>query len=142
MNILSMKKTMLYTTKFATAVAMTGVLMSAAQAAPQKAAPEAENFDILTMMVQRCTSDATAAKFTDAKSAQKLCSCTINVQANNLKLGEFWAIQSMARNGKDPHNLPALKRIQPQLDKCKEGIVLNMQPADAGSAAPVAPAKP
>ncbi len=141
MNILSMKKTMLYTTKIATAVAMMGVLMSAAQAASPKAAPDAGAaqsqgpVDIQTVMVQRCTSEATAAKVTDAKSAQKVCGCTIGVQANNLKLGEFWAIQSAAMSGKDPHALAALKRIQPQLDKCREGVVFNAPPADAGSAA-------
>lgn len=148
MNILSMKKTMLYTAKMATAVAMMGALMGIAQAATSKAAPDAGAaqgpVDIQTVMVQRCTSEATAAKVTDAKSAQKVCSCTIGVQANNLKLGEFWAIQSAAMSGKDPHTLAALKRIQPQLDKCREGITFNAPPADAGAAAPApaAPTKP
>jgi len=144
MNILSMKKTMLYTTKMATAAVMMGVLMGAAQAATPKSAPDAgaapAPVDIQTVMVQRCTSEAAAAKVTDAKSAQKVCGCTIAVQANNLKLGEFWAIQSAAMSGKDPHTLAALKRIQPQLDKCREGIVLNPPPADAGTAAAPAPA--
>ncbi len=143
MNILSMKKSMLYMTKVATAVAMMGVLMGAAQAATPKSAPDAGAaqgpVDIQTVMVQRCTSEATAAKVTDAKSAQKVCNCTIGVQANNLKLGEFWAIQSAAMSGKDPHTLAALKRIQPQLDKCREGVVFNTPPADA---APTAPTKP
>lgn len=133
----AMQKTMLYTTKVAMSLLLTGLVMTSVQAAPKKAAPAKEApVDIQTVMVQRCTSEATAAKITDAKSAQKVCGCTIGVQANNLKLGEFWAIQSMAMNNKDPRSLPALQRIQPQLDKCREGITFNAPPAP--SAAPEA----
>ena len=113
--------------------------MTSVQAAPKKASEkQAAPVDIQTVMVQRCSSEATAAKITDAKSAQKVCGCTIGVQANNLKLGEFWAIQSMAMNGKDPRTLPALQRIQPQLDKCREGITFNAPPSTAPSVAPAA----
>ncbi len=130
MNTLSMKKVMLATTKIAIAATMSSLLMTAAQAAPKKeAAKDAGPVDIQTVMIQRCTSEATSAKITDAKSAQKICSCTIGVQANNLKLGEFWAIQSLAMSGKDPRSLPALQRIQPQLDKCREGVTFNAPPA-------------
>ncbi len=143
MNTLSMKNVMLATTKIAMAAAMSGLLMTAAQAAPKKdaGAKDAGPVDIQTVMIQRCTSEATSAKITDAKSAQKVCSCTIGVQANNLKLGEFWAIQSLAMSGKDPRSLPALQRIQPQLDKCREGVTFNTPTAPAADAAP-APAKP
>ncbi len=137
-----MEKTMLQTAKVAMSVLLTGLVMTSVQAAPKKAAPtkEAAPVSIQTIMVEKCTSEATAAKITDAKSAQKVCGCTIGVQANNLKLGEFWAIQSLAMNGKDPRSLPALQRIQPQLDKCREGIVFNAPPsaAPAPAAAPAA----
>lgn len=138
MNTFSMKDTVMSTTKIAMSVLFTGLIMTSAQAAPKKAAPakEAAPVDIQTVMVQRCTSEATAAKITDAKSAQKVCGCTIGVQANNLKLGEFWAIQSMAMNGKDPRTLPALQRIQPQLDKCREGVTFNQPPSAAPAPAP------
>lgn len=147
MNTLSSKKTlmkssvlksaMLQTTKIVMSVLLTGLVMTSVQASPKKVTPakDAAPVDIQTVMIQRCTSEATAAKITDAKSAQKVCSCTIGVQANNLKLGEFWAIQSSAMNNKDPRTLPALQRIQPQLDKCREGVTFN-----APTTAPTAPA--
>jgi len=114
-----------------------GMAAGVAHAAPKKdAGANQPPVDLQTIMVQRCASEATAQKVLDSKSAQKFCSCTIGVQASNLKLGDFWAIQSSAMNGKDPHSLPALQRIQPMLDKCKEGIQFNQPqaPADDGSA--------
>jgi hypothetical protein len=100
--------------------------MGLAFAAPDsKDAPK----DVQSMMVQRCVAEATAAKVTDAKSAQKVCSCTIDVQAKNLKLGEFWDIQTAAYKGQDPRSIPALARIQPQLDKCRAGVTLKMPTA-------------
>jgi len=145
MNTLSakttvMKKAMMLTTQIGAATILAGLLATSAQAAKKEAKDAAAQapVDIQTVMVQRCASEATSAKITDAKSAQKVCSCTIGVQANNLKLGEFWAIQSMAMNNKDPRDLPALKRIQPQLDKCREGIKFNA-PEQAAAPAPAAP---
>lgn len=145
MNTLSakttvMKKAMMLTTQIGAATILAGLLATTAQAAKKEAKEAAQPpVDIQTVMVQRCASEATSAKITDAKSAQKVCSCTIGVQANNLKLGEFWAIQSMAMNNKDPRDLPALKRIQPQLDKCREGIKFNA-PEQAAAPAAAAPA--
>ncbi len=130
MELFTLKSAMLQTTKIAMSVLLTGLVMTSVHAAPKKAAPAKEaTIDIQTVMIQKCASEATAAKITDAKSAQKVCGCTIGVQANNLKLGEFWAIQSSAMNGNDPRSIPALKRIQPQLDKCREGITFNPPPS-------------
>ncbi|XID75545.1 hypothetical protein ACF3NA_03130 [Alkanindiges sp. WGS2144] len=81
--------------------------------------------DIKSAMIERCADEAVQLKMTDAASAKKVCSCTINVQANQLKLGEFWEIQSTAMKGQNPNNLPALKRIQGDLDKCRAGIKMN-----------------
>jgi len=136
MKLSVLKSATVQTSKIAMSVLLTGLVMTSVQAAPKKAAAEKQPapVDIQAVMVQRCTSEATAAKITDAKSAQKVCGCTINVQANNLKLGEFWAIQSSAMNGKDPRTIPALQRIQPQLDKCREGITFNAPPAPAAAA--------
>jgi hypothetical protein len=125
MKTTAMKKAMMLSTQITTVTLMTGLLFVAAHAAPAKEAVVQAPVDIQTVMVQRCATEATAAKITDAKSAQKVCSCTISVQASNLKLGEFWAIQSMAMNNKDPREFPALKRIQPQLDNCRKGIKFN-----------------
>jgi hypothetical protein len=137
-KLFSFKPAVTQTTKIAMSVLLTGLVMTSVQAAPKKSATakEAAPVDIQTIMVEKCTSEATAAKITDAKSAQKVCGCTIGVQASNLKLGEFWAIQSSAMNGKDPRTLPALQKIQPQLDKCREGIVFT--PPAAPAAAPAA----
>ena len=131
----AMAKTMLQTTKIAMSVLLTGLVMTSVQAAPKKAEP----IDLQTIAIQRCISEATALKMTDAKSAQKLCSCKIGVQATNLKLGEFWAMQSMAMNGKDPRSLPSLQRIMPQLEKCEEGLTIN-KPSTAQQSATPAPA--
>ncbi len=146
MNILTTKtsikqKATLLTTQMVTAAMMTGLLLGAAHAAPSKDTAAQPNIDIQTVMVQRCATEATSAKITDAKSAQKLCACTIGAQANSLRLGEFWAIQSMAMNNKDPRNLPAFKRIQPQLDRCRLDIKFNTAPA-AAAATPAAPDAP
>ena len=86
------------------------------------AAPPA---DIKAAMIARCADEAVQLKMTDAASAKKVCSCTINVQANQLKLGEFWEIQSTAMKGQNPNTLPALKRIQGDLDKCRAGIKMS-----------------
>ncbi len=99
---------------------------------------KSEVTDIKSAMVQRCVDEAVQLKMTDNASAKKVCSCTINVQANQLKLGEFWDIQSTAMKGQNPSTLPALKRIQPDLDKCREGIKMN--PPQAPQQAPAAPA--
>lgn len=133
MKLSILKTTMLQTSKIVLSVLLTGLVMTSVQAAPKKAAPakEAVPVNIQSIMIEKCTSEATAAKITDAKSAQKVCGCTIGVQAENLKLGEFWAIQSTAMNGKDPRGLPALQRIQPQLDNCRKGITFNAPPAPA-----------
>jgi hypothetical protein len=105
--------------------------MGLAFAAPaSKDAPK----DVQSMMVQRCVAEATAAKVTDAQSAQKVCSCTIDIQAKNLKLGEFWDIQTAAYKGQDPRTIPALARIQPQLDKCRAGVTLKMPTAQTAPA--------
>ncbi len=81
--------------------------------------------DIKSAMIARCADEAVQLKMTDAASAKKVCSCTINVQANQLKLGEFWEIQSTAMKGKNPNDLPALKRIQGDLDKCRAGVKMS-----------------
>ena len=106
---------------------LTALLISTAQAAPTTARPAAPSqpVDIQTMMIQRCASEMTAMKITDATTAQKVCKCTITVQANNLKVGEFWKIQSMAMNGQNPESLPAFVRVKPQLEQCRAGIKFN-----------------
>lgn len=81
--------------------------------------------DIKSAMIERCADEAVQLKMTDSASAKKVCSCTINVQANQLKLGEFWDIQSAAMKGQNPNNLPALKRIKGDLDKCRAGVKMN-----------------
>ena len=101
--------------------------MTSAVAAPTTGRPAAPSqpVDIQTMMTQRCASEMTALKITDATSAQKVCKCTVDVRANNLKVGEFWKIQSMAMNGQNPETLPAFTRIKPQLEKCVAGVKMN-----------------
>jgi hypothetical protein len=103
------------------------------------AAPEKRNVDIQSMMVEQCAAQAAAQKVTDIKTARKVCTCTIGVQASNLKLGEFWEIQSAALSNRDPSSIPALVRIKPQLDKCRAGVNLNL--SGTGAAPAAAPAK-
>lgn len=91
-------------------------LMSSAQAA---------KVDVKQAMIDRCAAEVEYAKVADKKTALKLCTCTNNVQANYLKLGEYWEIQSAAMNGINPNNLPALKKIKPKLDSCRKGLTLN-----------------
>lgn len=107
--------------------ALASGLFSIAHASPAAARPAAPSqpVDIQTMMIQRCASEMTAMKITDATTAQKVCKCTITVQANNLKVGEFWKIQSMAMNGQNPETLPAFTRVKPQLEQCRAGVKFN-----------------
>jgi len=100
-------------------------LTHASPAANRPAAPN-QPVDVQTVMTQRCASEMTAMKITDATTAQRVCKCTIGVQANNLKVGEFWKIQSMAMNGQNPETLPAFVRIKAQLERCRAGVKLNM----------------
>lgn len=100
-------------------------LTPTAWAESKKPAAAPKTVDIKSMMIERCAQEATVLKVMEAKTAQKVCSCTTNVQANKLTLGEFWQIQSVAANGQDPRSLPALQRIQPELDKCRAGVKMN-----------------
>ena len=101
--------------------------MTSAMAAPATGRPAAPSqpVDIQTMMIQRCASEMTALTITDATSAQKVCKCTIDVQASNLKVGEFWKIQSMAMNGQKPDTYAAFNRIKAPLEQCRAGVKLN-----------------
>lgn len=113
-------------------LATAGVSYAADKSAPPAGAPT----DIKSAMIQRCADEATQLKMTDAATAKKVCSCTINVQANGLKLGEFWDIQSAAMKGQDPSGIAALQRIKPDLDKCRAGVKMN--PPQAPQQAPAA----
>ena len=76
----------------------------------------------------------------DARTANKVCTCTVNAQARELKLGEFWAIQSSAMSGKDPRTNPAtqaiIARLQPKLAQCQQGVKFNQPVLPAANAAP------
>jgi hypothetical protein len=100
-------------------------LTTTAWAETKKPAAAPKPVDIKSMMIERCVQEATVLKVMEQKTAQKVCSCTTNVQASKLTLGEFWQIQSVAANGQDPRGLAALKRIQPELDKCRAGVKMN-----------------
>jgi len=105
--------------------ASSGVVQASPVSKPTRPAAPSQPVDIQTMMIQRCASEMTAMKITDATTAQKVCKCTITVQANNLKVGEFWKIQSMAMNGQNPESLPAFTRVKPQLEQCRAGVKFN-----------------
>lgn len=100
-----------------------GIVATGSTFAADKSASQVT--DIKSAMVQRCVDEAVQFKVTDSTSAKKVCGCTINVQASQLKLGEFWDIQSKAMKGQDPNSLAALQRIKPDLDKCRAGIKMN-----------------
>ena len=86
-------------------------------------------------MVNKCVKEILFFKVADQATAKKLCTCTTQVQADNLKLGEFWAMQTAAVNGTNPDTLPQIKRIQPKLKQCRVGLKLNppQVPAQAKS---------
>lgn len=109
-----------------------GIVAAGSTFAADKSAPQVT--DIKSAMVQRCIDEAVQFKVTDSTSAKKVCSCTINVQASQLKLGEFWDIQSTAMKGQDPNSLAALQRIKPDLEKCRAGVKMNPPQAPQQSA--------
>lgn len=115
--------TMIHTMKKTSQVSL--ALFAAVMGFASVTASAAPPTDIKSSMIDRCADEAVQLKMTDSSTAKKVCSCTINVQANQLKLGEFWEIQSTAMKGQNPNNLAALKRIQPDLDKCRAGVKMN-----------------
>jgi hypothetical protein len=125
---------MIKLTTLRNALLLVGLATAGASYAADKAAPAGAPTDIKSAMIQRCADEAVQLKMTDASTAKKVCSCTINVQANGLKLGEFWDIQTAAMKGQDPKGIPALQRIQPDLEKCRAGVKMN--PPQAPQQAP------
>lgn len=117
--------TLLRTTLIAALVSSVFSLTHASPSAANRPAAPSQPVDVQTMMIQRCASEMTTLKITDATTAQKVCKCTITVQANNLKVGEFWKIQSMAMNGQNPESFAPFARIKGQLEQCRAGVRLN-----------------
>jgi len=115
----------LFRSTLAAVLAVSYFSLTHASPAANRPTTPSQPVDVQTMMIQRCASEMTALKMTDATSAQKVCKCTIDVQANNLKVAEFWKIQSMAMNGQKPDGYPAFTRIKSQLDQCRAGVKLN-----------------
>ena len=98
-------------------------------------ASAAEIKNVQQAMVGKCAQEILFFKVADQATANKLCTCTTQVQADNLKLGEFWAMQTAAVNGTDPATLPQIKRIQQKLQQCRVGLKLNNPQALARPAA-------
>jgi hypothetical protein len=98
-------------------------------------ASAAEIKNVQQAMVSKCAQEIMYFKVADQATANKLCSCTTQVQADNLKLGEFWGMQTAAVNGTNPDTLPQIKRIQPKLQQCRVGLKLNNPQAPARPAA-------
>ena len=113
--------------------AVTQVILTLAMGVLTLSASAAEIKNVQQAMVNKCAQEIMYFKVADQATANKLCTCTTQVQADNLKLGEFWAMQTAAVNGTNPDTLPQIKRIQPKLQQCRVGLKLNN---------PQVPAKP
>ena len=74
--------------------------------------------------INACVKGATTYKGADRATANKLCTCTINVRSN-MTIGQMWEIESYAQSGKDPSTLPYAKRMQSELQQCADGLTLN-----------------
>ena len=120
-------------------LALAGLVLAAGSLSVQAADPAPRNIDLQSVMVDQCVKEATTLKVLDARTANKVCTCTVGVQARELKLGEFWAIQSSAMSGKDPRTNPATQsiigRLQPKLAQCQQGVKFN-QPTLPAAPAP------
>lgn len=86
--------------------------------------PQANAVDIKQQQVDKCVKGTVNYKIADNATAQKLCSCTINVRSK-MTVGQMWEIESYAQNKQDPSSLPYVKQMQTELQQCTEGLNLN-----------------
>lgn len=103
---------------------LTGLALSALMATSVVHAKPQKKINLQQAMVDQCVAEITHFNVADKKTAKKLCTCTTNVQAKHLKLGEFWEMNSYALNRQNPKDLPQVKRIAPKLAACRKGLTL------------------
>ncbi len=84
----------------------------------------AQALDIKQDQINNCVKGAVSYKVADNATAQKLCTCTVNVRSK-MTLGQMWEIESYAQSGKNPATLPYAKTMQSDLQQCTKGLKLN-----------------
>ncbi len=85
--------------------------------------PQANALDIKQDNINKCVSGAVKYKVADKSTANKLCSCTIDVRSK-MTIGQMWEIESYAQDKKDPSTLPYVKKMQQELQQCTTGLDL------------------
>lgn len=85
--------------------------------------PQANALDIKQDNINSCVTGAVKYKVADKNTANKLCSCTIDVRSK-MTIGQMWEIESYAQNKKDPSGLPYVKAMQKDLQQCTVGLDL------------------
>ena len=85
--------------------------------------PQANALDIKQDNINKCVSGAVKYKVADKGTANKLCSCTIDVRSQ-MTIGQMWEIESYAQDKKDPSTLPYVKKMQQELQQCTTGLDL------------------
>ena len=85
--------------------------------------PQANALDIKQDNINQCVSGAVKYKVADKGTANKLCSCTIDVRSQ-MTIGQMWEIESYAQDKKDPSTLPYVKKMQQELQQCTTGLDL------------------
>lgn len=86
--------------------------------------PQANALDIKQEQINNCAKGAVYYKVADNATAQKLCSCTIDVRSK-MTIGQMWEIESYAQSDKDPSTLPYVQKMQQDLQQCTVGLTLN-----------------
>lgn len=84
----------------------------------------AANVNIKQDMVNACVAQVTDKKITDPTSAQKLCTCQVNVQGK-MTMEQSWEIDSWAQSGNNLASLPLYNSLIKNIQACGAGIKFN-----------------
>ena len=104
-------------------------LIKAAKTLPILAAgfmliPQANAVDIKQEYINSCVQQTVDTKVADKATANKLCSCVVDVHSKKT-LGQMWEVESYRANGKDTSTLPFVQKLQNDLQQCEQGLTLN-----------------
>ncbi len=86
--------------------------------------PQANALDIKQEQINACVQNVVTSKIADNATANKLCSCSIEVESKITK-GQMWEAESYRVSGKDVSTLPSVQKYINDLKQCEQGLTLN-----------------
>lgn len=85
---------------------------------------QAANVNIKQDMINACVAQVSDKNITDKTSAQKLCTCQVNVQGR-MTMEQSWEIDSWAQSGNNLASLPLYNNLIKNIQACGTGIKFN-----------------